>query len=59
MCKVNVDTELRIAFERAVQAYFGEEHDKVDPRKILGPAREAVQQVVEQKISILGSASKA
>jgi fructose-bisphosphate aldolase, class II len=53
--KVNVDTELRVAFERAVRAYFDETHDSVDPRKILGPAREAVQQVVEQKIGIFGS----
>lgn len=55
VCKVNVDTELRIAFERAVQSYFSDDHDSVDPRKILGPARLATQQVVEQKLQLFGS----
>lgn len=55
VCKVNVDTELRIAFEQAVAAYFTEKHDSVDPRDILGPAREAVQHVVENKIALFGS----
>lgn len=59
VCKVNVDTELRIAFEQAVKAYFQETHDSVDPRDILGPAREAVQAVVEKKISLFGSESVA
>lgn len=59
VCKVNVDTELRIAFEQAVKAYFSEDHDSVDPRKILGPAKEAAQHVVEQKIQLFGSTQKA
>ncbi len=57
--KVNVDTEIRIAFERAVKAYFDTPHDSVDPRKILGPARDAVQGVVEQKIKLFGSENMA
>ena len=59
VCKVNVDTELRIAFEAAVRAYFDTEHDKLDPRKILGPAREAVQVVVEKKNKVFGASGKA
>jgi fructose-bisphosphate aldolase, class II len=59
VCKVNVDTETRIAFEDAVRAYFEIKHDKVDPRKILEPAREAVQAVVEAKIDLFGSTLKA
>lgn len=55
VCKVNVDTELRIAFEEAAKAYFAESHDFVDPRKMLAPAREATQKVVEQKIELFGS----
>ncbi len=53
--KVNVDTELRIAFEAAVKAALSGHEDLVDPRKILGPAREAMQQVVEKKIRLFGS----
>lgn len=59
VCKVNVDTELRIAFERAAQAYFGQSHDSYDPRKILGPARDAMQGVVEEKIKLFGSSKTA
>lgn len=59
VCKVNVDTELRIAFERAVQAYITTPHEKLDPRKMLGPARDAVQEVVEKKISLFGASGKA
>ncbi|MFH1354108.1 MAG: class II fructose-bisphosphate aldolase [bacterium] len=58
VCKVNIDTEMRIAFEGAVKAYFSQGHKGYDPRKIIGPAREAVQRVVEEKIKILGSADR-
>ena len=58
VCKINVDTEMRIAFEVAVKSYFDISHDKLDPRKILGPARDAVQDVVENKIKAFGSAGK-
>lgn len=56
VCKVNVDTELRIAFEQAVRAFLKEAHESVDPREMLGAAREAVRTVVEGKIRLLGSA---
>lgn len=59
VCKVNVDTELRIAFERAAKAYFSASHDSYDPRKILGPARDAMQAVVEEKIELFGSSKTA
>lgn len=59
VCKVNVDTEMRIAFEQALRAYLGEPHDLVDPRKALAPAREAVQRVVERKMEIFGSVGRA
>lgn len=59
VCKVNVDTELRIAFERAAGVYFTEKHDSYDPRKILGPARDAMQLVVEEKIELFGSSKTA
>lgn len=59
VCKVNVDTELRIAFMRAANAYVSEKHDKVDPREMLGRAREAVREEVKAKIRLLGSEGKA
>lgn len=59
VCKINVDTELRIAFNQAVKAYYGVPHTKIDIREILGPAREAVQAVVEAKMKLFGSSGKA
>lgn len=59
VCKINVDTEMRLAFEEAVKAYFSLPHDKSDPRDILAPAREAVQRVVEEKLRLFGCADRA
>ncbi len=59
VCKINVDTELRIAFEQAVRAYLGVSHEKLDPRELLGSAREAVQAVVEEKAQLFGSSGRA
>lgn len=58
VCKINVDTEIRIAFEAAVKHYFTTTHAGVDPRNILGPAREAAQSVVAEKIRQFGSAGR-
>ena len=58
VCKINVDTELRLAFEEAVRAYFAQSHEKSDPREILGPAREAVRQVVAEKLTLFGAAGR-
>ncbi len=54
--KVNVDTELRVAFEKACGEYFKTTHESYDPRSIVGPARDAVQKTVEEKIDLFGSA---
>jgi fructose-bisphosphate aldolase class II len=59
VCKVNVDTEVRIAFLEAVKSYFGNAHEKVDVRDIMRPAQQAMQQVVEKKIEWLGSGGRA
>ncbi len=58
VCKVNVDTEMRMVFAAAVKSYFNEAHDKIDIREILAPAREAVQRAVAEKIKIFGSAGR-
>lgn len=59
VCKINVDTELRIAFERAAEAYFKQPRDSADIRKLLGPAREAIKLLVKEKIRLFGSSNKA
>lgn len=59
VCKINVDTELRLAMEAAVRAYLAEPHDNVDIREMLGAGREAVQAAVAKKIEVFGSKDKA
>lgn len=59
VCKINVDTELRLAFEQAVRAFVQPPHQMVDIRALLSPGREAAQAVVESKIKLFGSTGKA
>ena len=57
--KINIDSDLRLAFDAAVRQVLKEKPDVFDPRKILEPARELIQQVVEHKMRLFGSAGKA
>lgn len=56
---VNIDTNLRLAFKKALQATVAKESDIIDPRKILEPSTQAMQQEVERIIKIFGSYNKA
>jgi fructose-bisphosphate aldolase class II len=54
--KVNVDTDLRLAFAAEVRRVFSEEPKEFDPRHYLGRARDTVTELVEQKIELFGPA---
>lgn len=56
--KINIDTDLRLAFTAAVREVLTESPEVFDPRKIVGKARESVKQVVKRKIRLLGSEGK-
>lgn len=56
--KVNTDTDLRLAFMAGVRKIIKTQPQEFDPRKMLGPARELVQRVVEERIKLLGSVNK-
>lgn len=56
--KVNIDTDLRIAFDAGVRKFLAENPTVFDPRKILGPAKELITKVVRQKMNLLGCAGK-
>lgn len=58
VCKVNIDTDLRIAFDAGVRKYLQENPEVIDPRKILGGAMELMQKVVQEKILLFGSAHR-
>lgn len=53
--KVNVATELRLAFLASLRKSFAEQPGVIDPRVYLGEARSAIQRAVENKLNVLGS----
>lgn len=57
--KVNIDSDLRIAFDAGVRKSLSENPEVIDPREILGPAKELITQVARQKIQLFGSFKKA
>lgn len=59
VCKVNIDTDLRLAMTASIRKHFYEHPEDFDPRKYLGPAREAIKKMVVHKIGILGCTGKA
>lgn len=59
ICKVNIDTDLRMALTAKIRQVFAEKPAEFDPRKYLGPAREAIKEMVRHKLYILGCAGKA
>ena len=56
--KINIDTDLRLAYTAAIRESFSAKPENFDPRKYLGPARDAVYGVVKTKIELFGSAGK-
>jgi fructose-bisphosphate aldolase class II len=60
VCKINIDSDGRLAMTAAVRRVFAEKPTKFDPRKYLGPAREALVEMVKHKNTmVLGSANNA
>ena len=57
--KVNIDTDLRLMFDASVREVIAKNPKVFDPRKILGPARDAITEIVRHKMKILGSSGKA
>ena len=56
--KININTELRIAYSDELEETIKEHPDEVKPYKILAPAVEAMKKVVEEKIDLFGSSGK-
>ncbi len=59
VCKVNIDTDLRMALTAKIRQVFAEKPGEFDPRKYLAPGREAIKQMVKHKLRVLGCAGKA
>jgi fructose-bisphosphate aldolase class II len=59
VCKVNIDTDLRLALTAKIRQVFAEKPAEFDPRKYLGPGRDAIREMVKHKLHVLGCAGKA
>ena len=60
VCKINIDSDLRLAMTGTIRQYFNEHPDHFDPRQYLKPARSAIKELVKHKlIHVLGCDGKA
>ena len=59
VCKVNIDTDLRMALTAKIRQILAEKPAEFDPRKYLGPGRDAIREMVRHKLQVLGCAGKA
>jgi len=59
VCKVNIDTDLRLALTAKIRDVYATKPAEFDPRKYLGPAREAITGMVRRKLNVLNVAGRA
>ncbi|MGM9628369.1 MAG: class II fructose-1,6-bisphosphate aldolase [Faecousia sp.] len=60
VCKINIDSDLRLAMTGSIRKFFNEHPDKFDPREYLKPARANIKELVRHKlVDVLGCAGKA
>ena len=60
VCKINIDSDLRLAMTGTIRKFFNDEPSKFDPREYLKPARANIKELVRHKlINVLGCAGKA
>jgi len=60
VCKINIDSDLRLAMTASIRKYFAENPSHFDPRQYLKPAREEIKKLVQHKITkVLGCNGKA
>lgn len=56
--KVNIDTRIRMFFTKAAREFLNQNPEEIDPRKVLGPAKEAAKEVIRGRIRVLGSSNQ-
>lgn len=57
--KINIDTDLRVSFQKAMHKLVAEKPEVYDPRKMLLPAKDAMKEVVKTKMEMFGSVGRA
>lgn len=56
--KINIDTDVRMAFAKGVRQIVAEKPKEYDPRKLMGPAKEEMKKAIKEKMILFGSAGK-
>ena len=59
VCKINIDTDLRMALTAKIREVFATNPAEFDPRKYLAPGRDAIEEMVLHKLAVLGCVGKA
>lgn len=60
VCKINIDSDLRLAMTAALRQHLAQHPGDFDPRQYLSPARDHIRELVQNKIrNVLGSSGKA
>lgn len=58
ICKVNINTELQIAWTKAVRKFLSEDTKAYDPRTVIKSGEQSMKQAIEHKVNVLGSISR-
>ena len=58
ICKININTDLQIAWSNAVRKFISIDEKEYDPRRIIGSGKEAVREKIKEKIVLFGSNNK-
>jgi len=59
ICKINIDTRIRMIFTKKMKEMLEENPNQIDPRKILGPAKDAAKEIIRDRIRVFGCSGKA
>mgnify|MGYP000344742091 FL=1 len=59
ICKINIDTRIRMKFTEKMREIVKANPEEIDPRKILGPAKDAAKEIIRDRIRVFGCSGKA
>jgi len=59
ICKINIDTRIRLYFVKKMREVLDKNPEEIDPRKILGPAKEAAKEIIRDRMRVFGCSGRA
>jgi fructose-bisphosphate aldolase class II len=59
ICKINIDTRIRLYFVKKMREVLEKNPEEIDPRKILGPAKEVAKEIIRDRMRVFGCSGKA